>query len=141
MPADLTSIATYVGAFIFVIALIAVGAWLLKGMMARGGNKSASFLRGRERRLGVVEAANVDGRRKLVLVRRDNVEHLIMTGGPVDVLVESGIQATPVEEQSSHQEQSTYQESTSYQPERNDDRVVIAHDEQHRSPGTNEHKD
>ena len=141
MPADLTSIATYVGAFIFVIALIAVGAWLLKGMMARGGNKSASFLRGRERRLGVVEAANVDGRRKLVLVRRDNVEHLIMTGGPVDVLVESGIHAAPAEEQSSYQEQSTYQESTSYQPERNDDRVVIAHDEQHRSPGAHEHKD
>lgn len=143
MPADLTSIATYVGAFIFVIALIAVGAWLLKGMMARGGNKSASFLRGRERRLGVVEAANVDGRRKLVLIRRDNVEHLIMTGGPVDVLVESGIQAFPAEEQSSsyQEQQSTYQESTSHQPEQNDDRVVIAHDEQHRPSGAHDPKD
>jgi hypothetical protein len=27
----------------------------------------------------------------LVLVRRDNVEHLIMTGGPVDVVIETGI--------------------------------------------------
>lgn len=44
-----------------------------------------------EPRLGVSEQATVDSRRKLVLVRRDDVEHLIMTGGPVDVLIETGI--------------------------------------------------
>lgn len=125
MPTDLTSIATYVAAFVFVIALIAVGAWVLKGMMAKGNNKSGSFLRGRERRLGVVEASNVDGRRKLILVRRDNVEHLIMTGGPVDVVVETGI----------HYPRAT---EPNLRPERNDDRVVIAHDEHHPSPGTHE---
>jgi hypothetical protein len=125
MPTDLTSIATYVGAFIFVIALIAIGAWMLKGMMAKGGNKTTSFLRGRPRRLGVVEAGNVDGRRKLILIRRDDVEHLVMTGGPVDIVVETGIRSPhPVE--------------PSYQPERNDDEVVIAHDEPHQSPGEHE---
>ena len=35
-----------------------------------------------EPRLGVTEQASVDSRRRLVLVRRDNVEHLIMTGVP-----------------------------------------------------------
>lgn len=44
-----------------------------------------------ERRLDVVEQWNLDARRRLVLVRRDNVEHLIMTGGPVDVVIETGI--------------------------------------------------
>lgn len=44
-----------------------------------------------EPRLGIVEYANVDGKRKLILIRRDDVEHLIMTGGPVDVVVETGI--------------------------------------------------
>lgn len=44
-----------------------------------------------EPRLGVVEYANMDGKRKLVLIRRDDVEHLIITGGPVDVVVETGI--------------------------------------------------
>jgi flagellar protein FliO/FliZ len=44
-------------------------------------------------RLGVIEQASVDARRKLVLIRRDGVEHLIMTGGPVDVVIETGIQA------------------------------------------------
>jgi hypothetical protein len=33
----------------------------------------------------------VDGRRKLVLVRRDNVEHLLMIGGPSDVVIEPNI--------------------------------------------------
>jgi flagellar protein FliO/FliZ len=46
-----------------------------------------------EPRLGVSEQAAVDSRRRLVLIRRDGVEHLIMTGGPVDVVIETGIQA------------------------------------------------
>lgn len=50
----------------------------------------------RERRLDVIDHANVDGKRRLLLVRRDNVEHLIMTGGPVDVVIETGIGAAAV---------------------------------------------
>lgn len=46
-----------------------------------------------EPRLSVSEQASVDSRRKLVLVRRDDVEHLIMTGGPVDVVIETNIAA------------------------------------------------
>ena len=48
-----------------------------------------------EPRLSVMEQASVDGKRKLVLIRRDDVEHLIMTGGPVDVVIETGIAAAP----------------------------------------------
>src|SRR5271170_1343481 len=47
--------------------------------------------RARQPRLGLVDAFSLDGQRQLVLVRRDNVEHLIMIGGPNDVLVESQI--------------------------------------------------
>jgi hypothetical protein len=47
--------------------------------------------RGRQPRLAVIEAGAVDGRRKLVIVRRDNVEHLIMIGGPTDILIEANI--------------------------------------------------
>jgi len=49
--------------------------------------------RGRQARLAVVDAANVDGRRKLVLIRRDNLEHLVLIGGPSDVLIEPNIAA------------------------------------------------
>lgn len=46
-----------------------------------------------EPRLAVMEHAHVDRQRRLVLIRRDDVEHLIMTGGPVDVVIETGIAA------------------------------------------------
>lgn len=111
MPAELNEIIYYVAAFIFVIALILIGARILKGSGSKGGSKSGgSFLRGRERRLGVVEAASVDGRRKLILLRRDNVEHLIMTGGPVDVVVETGIQSSPEEAYGEVREEPSYEE-------------------------------
>jgi flagellar protein FliO/FliZ len=46
-----------------------------------------------EPRLAVMEQAYVDRTRRLVLIRRDDVEHLIMTGGPIDVVIETGIAA------------------------------------------------
>src|SRR5262249_61867671 len=39
----------------------------------------------------VIDAAPVDSRRRLVLIRRDNVEHLLLIGGPSDVVVEPNI--------------------------------------------------
>ena len=72
---------------------IGYGAYWYYYSFFAGGNSSGSPFGGRrEKRLGVLEQASVDGRRKLVLIRRDNVEHLIMTGGPVDVVVETGIE-------------------------------------------------
>ena len=47
--------------------------------------------KGREPRLMVLDAAAVDPKRRLVLIRRDEVEHLIMIGGPTDIVIESGI--------------------------------------------------
>ena len=47
--------------------------------------------RARQPRLGLVDAFSLDGQRQLVLLRRDNVEHLVMIGGPNDILVESQI--------------------------------------------------
>ncbi|KQV27707.1 flagellar biosynthesis protein FliO [Rhizobium sp. Root1203] len=52
------------------------------------------FVRGgrnRQPRLQVLDAAAVDARRRLVLVRRDDVEHLVMIGGPTDIVIESRI--------------------------------------------------
>jgi len=42
----------------------------------------------------VINAASVDGRRRLVLVRRDNVEHLLLIGGPTDAVIEPNIGRT-----------------------------------------------
>ena len=79
---------------IAVLALVAAGAvFLLRSYMAGTSPRAALFGPKPPPRLAVVDYANVDGRRRLVLVRRDNTEHLIMTGGPVDVLIETGIAA------------------------------------------------
>ena len=56
-----------------------------------GANRLGGSARGRQPRLAVIDAADVDGRRRLVLIRRDNVEHLMMIGGPNDVVVEPNI--------------------------------------------------
>ncbi len=47
--------------------------------------------RNRKARLAVMDAAPIDSQRRLVLVRRDDVEHLILIGGPTDVVVEQHI--------------------------------------------------
>lgn len=44
-----------------------------------------------ERRLGIVENLNVDGKRRLVLVRRDDTEHLLLLGVGTELLVEGAI--------------------------------------------------
>ncbi|GHD61007.1 hypothetical protein GCM10017083_47810 [Thalassobaculum fulvum] len=46
-------------------------------------------------RLAVVEARSLGARHRLVLVRRDDVEHLLLIGPDRDTVVESGMPARP----------------------------------------------
>src|ERR1700712_5686036 len=80
---------TFFLAFVIVLALIGLAAWLVRRFA--GNRLGTGANRGRMPRLAVIHAAAVDGRRRLVLVRRDNVEHLLMIGGPSDIVVESNI--------------------------------------------------
>ena len=85
--------------FLVVGALVALGVLYVRGSLGSTVSVSGLFGGGglfgapREKRLDVVEHASLDGRRRLVLIRRDNIEHLIMTGGPVDVVIETNIGA------------------------------------------------
>jgi flagellar protein FliO/FliZ len=89
---------TFFLAFVAVLALIGVAAWLVRRFA--GNRLGANTNRGRMPRLAVIDAAAVDGRRRLVLVRRDNIEHLLMIGGPTDIVVEPNIvRATPGRDQ------------------------------------------
>src|SRR3954454_14694261 len=80
---------TFFFAFVAVLALIGVAAWLVRRFA--GNRLGANPNRGRMPRLAVIDAAAVDNRRRLVLVRRDNIEHLLMIGGARDIVVESNI--------------------------------------------------
>ena len=86
---ELSTPVSFVLAFVIVLALIGGTTWLVRRFGATQLNSSAA--RGRQPRLAVIDAAAVDGRRRLVLIRRDNVEHLLMIGGPSDIVVEPNI--------------------------------------------------
>jgi len=89
---------TFFFAFVAVLALIGVAAWLVRRFA--GNRLGSNTNRGRMPRLAVIDAAAVDGRRRLVLVRRDNIEHLLMIGGPTDIVVEPNIvRAMPARDQ------------------------------------------
>jgi hypothetical protein len=87
MSMDLTTYIQAVGGLLLILALIGVAVWLFKRF---GGARGKSGGR-RGRRLAVSEATIIDKRRRLVLVRRDNLEHLVMIGGAQDVVIETGI--------------------------------------------------
>ncbi len=49
--------------------------------------------RGRHDRIRIIETVQIDQRRRAILIRRDNTEHLVLVGGPTDVVIEAGIEA------------------------------------------------
>ncbi|MCA3554058.1 flagellar biosynthetic protein FliO [Aestuariivirga sp.] len=68
---------------ILLILAVLLAAWRAFSPRVSGGRRG--------QRLGISEYYSVDKDRRLVLVRRDNVEHLILIGGPQDVVIEGGI--------------------------------------------------
>ena len=76
-----------------IAALVLLVILLIVIRIIRNRGAGTFVLGGRHRvpRLTVIDAAAVDERRRLVLVRRDEIEHLILIGGPTDIVVEQNI--------------------------------------------------
>lgn len=91
-------------ALMFVVGLIGLLALLLR-RIGLGGVRLSPAFRGKsktaEKRLAVTEAIAIDARRRLVLVRRDDVEHLILLSGSDDLVVETNIPARTTADSSS----------------------------------------
>ncbi|MCT4492226.1 flagellar biosynthetic protein FliO [Bosea minatitlanensis] len=89
---ELTTPTKVIIASVVILALL-----LLLGLFVRqiqGGRlrmRGQTSGRQRQPRLGIVDSYDLDRQRQLVLIRRDNVEHLIMLGGASDVVVETNI--------------------------------------------------
>lgn len=87
---DFSTYFRFLVALVFVLALIGMLAWAARRF---------GFLRGTvrpktgRRRIEIVEIAPVDSKRRLLLVRRDQTEHLVLLGATADLLLESGIAA------------------------------------------------
>jgi flagellar protein FliO/FliZ len=76
----------FLAALLFVFGLIALVAWLARRFRLGGATTP-----GATRRLVLLETLPLDARRKLVLIRRDDTEHLLLLGTDGNRLVEGGI--------------------------------------------------
>ena len=73
-------------AFIAVFGFLALVLWVV-----RRSQRSNVTTHSRQPRLAVIDVASIDSRRQLILIRRDNAEHLLMIGGPTEVVIEPNI--------------------------------------------------
>lgn len=87
---EFTAYLRFIAALIFVLALIGLLAWLARRF---GPGAHTNPTPGRHRRLAIVETRPLDGRRRLILIRRDDVEHLLVLGANGELVVETGIPA------------------------------------------------
>ena len=77
-------------ALVFVLGLIGGAAVLAKRFGL--GSYGPMRLRG-AKRLAIVESMALDTKHRLLLVRRDQTEHLIVVGATSDLVIETGIAA------------------------------------------------
>ncbi|MBT3172090.1 MAG: hypothetical protein HOM52_05120 [Rhodospirillaceae bacterium] len=78
---------------VLVIGMIAFIAWLVRRLGLLNRIAPGSSIGSGKRRLSVIESCTVDGKRRLVLVRRDRTEHLILlTGAGSGVVIERGVE-------------------------------------------------
>lgn len=79
-------------AFAIILVLVALFGLVLRKLTgARLMMPGTDRGRSRQPRLGVVDIYDLDRQRQLVLLRRDNVEHLLLIGGLNDVVIETNI--------------------------------------------------
>ncbi|MCX7350062.1 MAG: flagellar biosynthetic protein FliO [Alphaproteobacteria bacterium] len=74
-------------AVVIALLIILLAVWRAFSPRVSGGRRG--------QRLGISEYYEVDKLRRLVIVRRDNAEHLILIGGPQDIVIEQNIGAAP----------------------------------------------
>ncbi len=92
---ELSEIFRFVASLVFIIGLIGLCAFAAKKLGLASGGVTAT---GNQKRLAVIEVKVIDAKHRLVLMRRDDKEHLILIGGEQNLLIESGIQAPEVPE-------------------------------------------
>jgi flagellar protein FliO/FliZ len=75
-------------ALVFVLGLIGLFAWVARRFSLSG--RLWQMRPGQAQRLRVVESLPLDPRRRVVLLRKDDTEHLIMLGASTEVVLERG---------------------------------------------------
>lgn len=77
----------FLAALIFVLSLMGGLSFILRRFSENGAIKLPP-----ERRLKIVESLALDARRRAVILRRDNREHLVILGPTGETVIETGIE-------------------------------------------------
>ena len=88
MDIDSVSYLKFFFALLFVLGLIGGFALLAKkfGMGNRGPTR-----RGKGARLSIVESMQVDGKRRVVLIRCDKKDYMLLLGGAIELVIEDNL--------------------------------------------------
>ncbi|MDO8839712.1 MAG: flagellar biosynthetic protein FliO [Parvibaculum sp.] len=87
---DVSEVLRFAAALVFIIGLIGLCAFVARRLGFAAGGIATT---GSQRRLAIVEVKPVDAKHRLLLIRRDGKEHLILLGGEHSLLIEGGIDA------------------------------------------------
>ena len=89
-PMEFVDLLRYFGALLLVLAMVGGAGLLARRFGVPGVTKAVSV-----KRLTVVETLMVGPRQRLIILRRDNVEHLVLTGPDGVSVIENNIAAKP----------------------------------------------
>lgn len=89
---DGSPVIQYLVIFAIIFSALAAIVLVVRRLTGTGGALQGRSGRTRQPRLGIVDVYELDRARQLILLRRDNVEHLLLVGGPNDVVIERNIQ-------------------------------------------------
>ena len=81
----------FVLALVFVLGLI--GGFAILAKRAGLGNRGP-IVRGKSNRLSIIESMSLDPKRRVVLIRRDDAEHLVLLGVQNEQIIETGLAVT-----------------------------------------------
>jgi flagellar protein FliO/FliZ len=84
---DFTNIIRLFAALLFVLGLMGALALAMKKLGLSGHVPNTKG----QKRLRVIEAIPLDARRRLVLLERDTVQHLVILGTNSEIVIETGI--------------------------------------------------
>lgn len=90
---NLTNVDIYFRFFIafgIILALIGLATWAARFL---GFSSPLSLRNQRQKRLSIVDVMALDAKRRLVLISRDGIEHLVCIGGSNDFIVENNIKS------------------------------------------------
>ena len=90
---DLLLYAKYLVVLIFVLGLIGLISY---GIRRFGFVPVAEKQKGNKKRLGISQTIGLDAKRRLVLIRRDDKEHLLLLGPDGDLVIENNITAARI---------------------------------------------